>query len=115
MYVSRFECQWIRYAVQQQAFKIKSTKSTARSLGKSLLKLQIIIPRTGVVLQFTKTAIFTAKPMKKYLAVHFFQFVDRKVVGPMSKLYLLAGNKNQFSNFFFLHKIKMSKERISIL
>ena len=101
MYVSRFECQWIRYAVQQQAFKIKSTKSTARSLGKSLLKLQIIIPRTGVVLQFTKAAIFTAKPMKKHLAVHFFfQFVDRKVVGPMSKLYLLAGHKNQVSNFF---------------
>ena len=64
---------------------------------------------TGVVHQLTKTAIFIATLMKKYIqqfillkVISFFQFVDRKVVGLMSKYYLYAADTTQVSIFFLI-------------
>ena len=54
-----------------------------------------------VVHHFVKTARFIAALMKKHVAFHFtssrffLQFVERKVVGSVSKFSLIAGDTHQ--------------------
>ena len=60
---------------------------------------------------FCKKNIFSSS---FYQRVLFCKFADKKVVGSMSKYYLLARDRSQVS-IFSLHKIKISKQHRFIL
>ena len=103
----------IKPTSMEHSFKTKSTKSRTTFLRQQRLfwiSSCISLGKhkdTGVVHQLTKTAIFIVTPMKKSFSSSFnwckgcFASVCcRKIMGLVSKYYMLAGDTSQVSIFF---------------